>query len=197
MILELLDMEESEEERNKLTQQLFTASDRLKETIADLNEIIDEQYKSGKAEKEVNLAEYFEKTKQILTTEIKELNVEFNTDIPEDLSFIYNPSYLESILLNLTTNAIKYRHPDRNPVIELKAKEVDGHIHLLFRDNGIGIDLNKFGDKLFGMYQTFHGNENAKGIGLFITKNQIETMGGSIEVESEPSKGTTFKIQLN
>lgn len=197
MILELLNMEDSKEEKDKLIKQLETASARLKGTIADLNEIIDEQYKSGTAEKEMNLSECFEKTRQILTTEIKEHEVEFKTDIPEDLNFTYNPAYLESILLNLTTNAIKYRHPDCKPVIELKAEEKDGHVHLIFRDNGKGIDLDKFGKKLFGMYQTFHGNENAKGIGLFITKNQIETMGGSIDVESEPGKGTTFNIQLN
>lgn len=197
MILELMHMEDSKNEKEKLIKQLETASSRLKGTISDLNEIIDEQYKSGKVEKEMNLAECFDKTRQILTTDIKEHDVKFKTDIPENLTFTYNPAYLESILLNLTTNAIKYRHPDRKPVIEIKAEEKDGHVYLTFRDNGKGIDLDKFGKKLFGMYQTFHGNENAKGIGLFITKNQIETMGGSIDVESEPGEGTTFNIQLN
>lgn len=196
-LLDLIAMEESAEEREKLIDHLETASKRLTETIGDLNEIIDEQYKSGKVEKEVNLAEYFDKTRQILTTEIKKHKVDFKTDIPDDLTFTYNPSYLESILLNLTTNAIKYRHPDRKPVIKIKAEEKDGHIHLQFSDNGKGIDLEKHGNQLFGMYKTFHGNENAKGIGLFITKNQLESMGGIIEVESEPGVGTTFKLQLN
>ncbi|WP_264527412.1 ATP-binding protein [Flavobacterium sp. N2550] len=61
-------------------------------------------------------------------------------------------------------------------------------------DNGIGIDLKKYGDKLFGMYKTFHENPDSKGIGLFITKNQIDAMGGYVTVESEPNVGTTFKI---
>jgi hypothetical protein len=61
-------------------------------------------------------------------------------------------------------------------------------------DNGIGIDMKKNGDKLFGMYKTFNNNPDARGIGLFITKNQIDAMGGKVEVESELGKGTSFKI---
>jgi sensor histidine kinase regulating citrate/malate metabolism len=64
-------------------------------------------------------------------------------------------------------------------------------------DNGIGIDLNKNGDKLFGMYKTFHTNDDARGIGLYITKNQIEAMGGNIITCSELNKGTTFKVYFN
>ena len=67
---------------------------------------------------------------------------------------------------------------------------------LQISDNGMGIDLEKNGDKLFGMYKTFHGNADAKGLGLFITKNQIEAMGGSISVESVPNEGTCFSIHF-
>ena len=60
----------------------------------------------------------------------------------------------------------------------------------------MGIDLEKYGEKLFGLYKTFHGNKDARGIGLFISKNQIEAMNGKIEVESKLNIGTTFKIHL-
>ena len=83
-----------------------------------------------------------------------------------------------------------------NPIIKVKGYEEEGRIFFEISDNGQGIDLEKHGKKLFGMYNTFHGNENAKGIGLFITKNQIESMGGTIDVESEIGKGTTFRIRL-
>ncbi|MEX0722984.1 MAG: PAS domain-containing protein [Gracilimonas sp.] len=194
MLLEMFSLEESEEEKEEYLNHLQNASNRLNETIADLNEIIDEQYKNLKVEKEVNLREYINKTKQILTTDIKTMRVTFEEDIPDDLSFKYNPAYLESILLNLLSNAIKYRHPDRKPVISLKAYKKNKDVHFSISDNGLGIDLDKHEDNLFGMYKTFHGNENSKGIGLFITKNQIESLGGTIEVESEVGKGTTFKI---
>jgi len=68
---------------------------------------------------------------------------------------------------------------------------------LLISDNGLGIDLEKHGKNLFGMYKTFHSNDDSRGIGLFISKNQIEAMNGSIAVDSEVDKGTTFKISFS
>jgi signal transduction histidine kinase len=65
-----------------------------------------------------------------------------------------------------------------------------------FNDNGLGINLERHGEKLFGMYKTFHEHKDAKGIGLFITKNQIEAMDGKIEVESAVDEGTTFRVTL-
>lgn len=74
---------------------------------------------------------------------------------------------------------------------------INGQKILSVMDNGLGIDLSKHKNSLFGMYKTFHKHQNSRGIGLFITKNQIEAMGGSIEVFSEVDKGTTFKIYFN
>jgi signal transduction histidine kinase len=196
MLLSLYDTEESQEEKEELLDHLRMASNQLNESINDLNEIIDQQYKTSNDRKQINLKNYISKIKEILTTDILAQNVTFKEDVPEDLTLKYNPAYLESIILNLLSNAIKYRHPDRQLVIEVEASEHNKHVHLRVSDNGLGIDLDKHGDKLFGMYNTFHDNKNSKGIGLFITKNQIESMGGSIEVESEPNKGTTFKIIL-
>ncbi len=196
MLLSLYDMEESEEEKGELLSHLSSASDRLNESIADLNEIIDQQYKTGGDLKELNLHDTISKIKEILTTDILANNVQFEEEVPAGLSLEYNPAYLESIILNLLSNAIKYRHPERKPVISIKAWEKEGSTFLEISDNGLGIDMEKFGHRLFGMYNTFHGNDNAKGIGLYITKNQIESMGGSIDVDSTPGEGTTFKIQL-
>jgi len=94
------------------------------------------------------------------------------------------------------TNSIKYRHKDRKPEIRCESQIKDGHVYLIFKDNGMGIDLTKYGKKVFGMYQTFHDHSDAKGIGLFITRNQIEALGGSIEVESQVGTGTTFCVKL-
>lgn len=103
---------------------------------------------------------------------------------------------MESIVLNLTTNAIKYRDPEKEPTLTIQSYTEDEFIVLSVEDNGKGIDMERYGGKVFGMYKTFHGNKDARGIGLFITKNQIESMGGTIELESAVGVGTTFKIKL-
>ena len=102
----------------------------------------------------------------------------------------------DSIILNLTTNAIKYRETGRKSYIKFSALRDPEKVVIKIEDNGVGIDMNKFGDKIFGMYKTFHGNEDARGIGLFITKNQVETMGGRISVFSVPGESTVFEITL-
>lgn len=196
MLLTLYDTDESEEEQEETLGYLKTASDRLNESINDLNEIVDLQQKTINQHKEVNINEYVTKTKEVLLTEILTHNVTFEEDIPKNLSLDYNPAYLESIMLNLFSNAIKYRQPELSPIIGIKAYHEEEHTFFEVSDNGLGLDLKRHGEKLFGMYNTFHGNENSKGIGLFITKNQIESMGGKISVESEPGHGTTFKIRL-
>ncbi len=196
MLLSLYNMEDSEVEQEELMKHMNVASERLNESIKDLNEIIDKQHQTKDDLKEINIRDQFVKVKEILTTEILNNQVKIEEDIPEDLTLTYNSAYLESILLNLLSNAIKYRDPDKRPIIKVRAFEQGERYHFEISDNGLGIDLDKHRDKLFGMYKTFHQNKNSKGIGLFITKNQIESMGGSIEVESKPNQGTTFKIVL-
>jgi signal transduction histidine kinase len=116
--------------------------------------------------------------------------------IPDNFVIKYNPAYLESILFNFISNALKYSSDERIPEIHLDAFWEQDRPVLICKDNGLGIDLEKNGAKLFGMYKTFHGNKDAKGIGLFMTRNQVEAMHGKIEVESQLGIGTSFKIYL-
>ena len=195
-LLSLYESEESEETRVQLLTYLNLASKRLNEAISDLNEIIDKQAGTGTSIRRLNVYDYFKKVKEILSTDIINHNISFKVNIPDDTVINYNPSYLESILLNLISNAIKYRDPQRSPVITISLENVSGSPVLTVEDNGMGINLDKYGDMLFGMYNTFHDNENSKGIGLYITKNQVESMGGSIEVSSEEGRGTIFRVDL-
>jgi len=96
----------------------------------------------------------------------------------------------------MLTNAIKYKSVEKAAYVKITTKDKSNYIELTFEDNGVGIDLKRYGDKLFGMFKTFHPHPEAKGIGLFITKNQIESLGGKVKVESEINKGTKFIISL-
>lgn len=195
-LVELLEMVNSPKEQNELFELLHIASNRLNETIVDLNEIMDKQNKDAVETRDLDFQEYLNNITEVLTSEIVEKQVNISEDIQPGLHIHYNAAYLESILLNLISNAIKYRHPERVPEIFIKAEEADDTVKLTISDNGLGIDLKTHGDKLFGMYKTFHNNKNAKGIGLYITRNQIEALGGTIRVESNVNTGSTFYVDF-
>ncbi|MFN5370688.1 MAG: PAS domain S-box protein [Bacteroidia bacterium] len=105
-------------------------------------------------------------------------------------------AYLDSIVLNLLTNAIKYKAEGRSAFVEISVSKADDFLQLDVRDNGLGIDLERQGRKIFGMYKTFHKHPDARGVGLFLTKNQVEAMGGRIEVKSVVDEGTVFSVFL-
>jgi PAS domain S-box-containing protein len=108
----------------------------------------------------------------------------------------YNKVHLESVFLNLISNAIKYASPGRKLLISISSEKTPEGVRLAFTDNGIGIDLSRYGDRIFGMYQRFHAGKQGKGLGLYMIKSQVLASGGSIKVESKPGEGTTFFVHL-
>lgn len=108
----------------------------------------------------------------------------------------YPKIYLESILYNLVSNAIKYSKADVPLVIEITTVMAGDRVQLSVKDNGEGIDLERFGSKVFKLNQVFHQGRDSKGVGLFITKTQVESLGGSIAVKSEPGEGSEFIVTL-
>ncbi len=196
-LVDFLEMTKNEEEKAMMLGMLKSTANKLDDTLKNLNEIITVTENVSKPKEQRDLSSEIIKTLDILYGVIYQHKVKVVLDVPEGLTVDVIPSYLESILLNLISNAIKYRDPARELVIEIGLEKIPGYTLLFIRDNGLGMDLKKYGDKVFGMYKTFHDNEDARGIGLFITKNHIEAMKGKIEVESEVNVGTTFKVYFN
>ncbi|HSN47308.1 MAG TPA: HAMP domain-containing sensor histidine kinase, partial [Flavobacterium sp.] len=187
---------DSEDERNEMMHLLKSVSISLDETMKHLNEVVNINTNINLVKKPLILCQYVNKVKDILSEQILSNDVTFITNIPDNAVINYNSAYLESIIYNLISNAIRYKHPQRKLIVTIKLyKENDKDVFEI-SDNGMGIDLAKYGDKIFGMYKTFSNNPDARGIGLFITKNQIDAMGGSITVDSEPDEGSTFKIYI-
>ena len=197
-ILDFIDADGDKETVTEMLEHLRTVSNDLNETISNLTQIVKTQSNINIAVEPLKLHEYIEKTISTIKGYDNQKKVTIINNVPQYLTINFNPAYLESVLLNFTTNAIKYAHPDREPVISFDfGIEPEGYKSLKITDNGLGIDLKMYGDVLFGMYKTFHKHNEARGIGLYITRNQIEAMKGSVSVESEVGVGTTFKIVFN
>lgn len=194
MLTNFLDIEEDAQERRNIVAMLKNASDGLNDTVQHLNEVV--QVKTGALEKmrSLNLLHNVNSVVQNVNAQLKDINATVNIKIPRAHFVEAVPAYLDSIILNLFTNAIKYRSHDRDLELNVRSQKRKGSIILKVQDNGAGIDMERHGDKIFGMYKTFHHHPEARGIGLFITKNQVEAMNGKIIADSTPGKGTTFTI---
>lgn len=197
MLLNFLETEQDEEEKKRILTMLTEASNNLLETLDNLNDVVSINTHAAIDKKELNLNKKFQEVHQNLSGFLLNNKAKIINNIPDDFTVKSVPAYLESMLTNFITNAVKYKHPDRNPRITLNTGKSGCYSVLSITDNGQGIDLKKYGKKLFGMYKTFHEHKDAKGIGLYISKNQIEAMNGKIETSSELGKGTEFKIFFN
>ncbi|KFF16118.1 PAS domain-containing sensor histidine kinase [Flavobacterium hydatis] len=166
----------------------------LNETINDLVKVIIIKDNPSIQKEEVLLNEVFENVFNQLNFQIELHKPIIKLKFEKVTVLNINKAYIESILLNLLTNSIKYRSEDRKLKITISADQIDDNIILTFNDNGIGIDLERNKDKVFGLYQRFHNYPDSKGLGLYLVKSQVETMGGTISIDSEVNKGTSFTL---
>jgi signal transduction histidine kinase len=195
-MVDLYNQTEVNDDRHEIFSHIKSISDSLKTTIEHLSEIVKIQAEIGRERKKLSFESTLKTVLSALESNIQTTKAVIECDFSKCPDVNYIPAYLESIFQNLITNSLKYKHPDRNPVVKCHTSKEDGHVWLYFEDNGLGIDLDRYGDSVFGMYKTFHQNSDAKGIGLFITRNQIEALGGTISIESTVNKGTKFTIKL-
>ncbi|MBL0954680.1 MAG: PAS domain-containing sensor histidine kinase [Leptospira sp.] len=195
-LIQLLEESKSEEDKKNLIDMLHVSSIQLEETISHLNDIISINQTLNKPMEFCSLKKEVDKTLSILSGSIELRKIQVDVQIPEGLTIRTIPAYLESILLNLLSNAVKYVRLKQGAWIKVGIEEKNEQITILVEDNGLGINLEKHGNKIFGMFKTFHRNEDARGIGLFITKSQVEVLGGEITVESEEQKGSRFFVRL-
>lgn len=166
----------------------------LNETINDLVKVIIIKDNPSIQKEEVLLNEVFENVFNQLSFQIELHKPIIKLNFEKVTVLNINKAYIESILLNLLTNSIKYRSKDRKLKITISANQIEDSIILSFKDNGIGIDLERNRDKVFGLYQRFHNYPDSKGLGLYLVKSQVETMGGTISIDSEVNKGTSFTL---
>lgn len=166
----------------------------LNETINDLVKIIVIKDQISIQKETVSINEVLEHVFSQLHFQIEQSKPILKLNF-ESIDTIYtNKAYLESILMNLLTNSIKYKSENKKLKISISTKKVNNKTVVKFKDNGIGIDLQRNSDHIFGLYQRFHDYPDSKGLGLYLVKSQIESLGGSITVTSEVNKGTQFTL---
>ena len=195
-LLNLYEEAETESEKTEMLDYLKTLSQSLSKTITDLSEIVTVQSKEKTSINKLFINNEINSILNSLDYFIKDNKALINNKCNSSCYIYFNTSYFQSIIQNLINNAVKYKHPDRNPEINITSKCVNNILEITISDNGIGIDLDKFGNAIFGLYKTFHNNENSEGVGLYLVKNQLEAFNGSISVSSRVNYGTTFTITI-
>lgn len=195
MLMRLFKTDELSEKNRSLFEKTDLSIHQLNQTLEDLNEILSARFKSEKNEDIAFETVLIEVTHSI-SEEIENTGAKITYDFDAASRIFYSRKALHSIFLNLVTNAIKYAKPGTNPSIFISTNMDKEHIFLQARDEGIGIDLEKHGKKIFGLYQRFHNVSSGKGLGLYIIKNQVEAQNGSISVDSQAGEGATFTINF-
>ncbi len=197
-LIDLYNRSVGAEKKELLLSKIFDVSQQLSNTVHDLSDVLNINQNTDLKTELLSFKTMVDNQVKNIAAQIMATGANISCNFSACESIQYPKVYLESIILNLLTNAIKYSSEKQKPIIHFNsAISEKGKISLTCTDNGQGIDLIKYGKKIFSLHKTFHGNSEARGVGLFITKNQINSMGGSITVKSEPDKGATFIIHFN
>jgi len=187
----------SEEIKKNLRKEIHFNAHRLDKVIKDLNQILQAKNDFSEIKQTLYLDDIVESIKVNLQDSITKENFTINTDFAEINKIKSIKSFIYSICYNLILNSIKFRKPDVIAELNISSTKEDGIIRLVFQDNGLGLDVLKKKDEVFGLYKRFHSHVEGKGMGLFMVKTQVEMLGGKIRLESEINKGATFIIEFS
>jgi len=187
----------SSEEKHKIIEEIQSSTIKMDEVVKDLNLILNKRTTLNTKREKISISDVIISVKSLLAHQIKEAGATVKTNISKDARDISTiKSYFESILYNLINNAIKYKSSKRALKLYISVSRDSDNILIKVADNGMGIDLGRYGKHIFGLYKRFHPEIEGKGLGLYMTKTQIEVLGGTIAILSELDKGTTFIVTL-
>jgi PAS domain S-box-containing protein len=196
MLVDFIEASADAGEQKLLIDKLRPVIDNLHATFNELVESIQVRQDLEIQRERVCLESCMKRTIDGLQTEINRLDAQIETDFSAVSVIEYPPQYLNSIIHNLVSNSLKYHYPGRRPLIRIRTEKDGDNVILKVSDNGLGIDLVKHKENFFKIGKVFHRHPNAKGFGLYMTKTQVEAMGGRIWVESVPNVGSDFFIEF-
>lgn len=196
MLVDYIESSSDENEKSRMLKKMKPVLATLNDTFTELIESLQVRQDVGIPNDHIELKTEIAKVIRLYETEITSYNVVININVSAAPVLHYPSKYITSILLNLISNAIKYRYPDRRLEISIKTEYQGDKIIMSVSDNGLGINLKLHQEHLFKVRKVFHKHPNANGFGLYMTKTQIDAMGGKIWVKSEPEVGSTFFIEF-
>jgi PAS domain S-box-containing protein len=196
-VFSLLDVSKIDDQETLLFIDILkSASENLRQTLNGYVDVLSEKDNLNAHIEELNLNESLNVVLHSINSLIQNSKVTINVNFSELEKIKFNKAYLESIFLNLITNSIKYARPDCLSIISFYSKKVNGINQLVISDNGLGFDMDKVKDKIFGLHQKFHNHIDSKGIGLYLVYSHITSLGGHIAVESKINEGVKFIISF-
>ncbi|NJL12649.1 MAG: hypothetical protein HC913_06400 [Microscillaceae bacterium] len=197
-LVQVLEIENLVNEKNRpFIEALQKVAENLDKVIRDLNQLIDIGKGIYEARTLVNIPSLVERIQTVLKPQLEDVQALIRLRVEEVPEIISIENYVESILYNLISNALKYRSPSRRLRIDIQTSlRPSGEVLLLIQDNGLGIDLALYGQDVFRPYRRFHAHIEGKGLGLYLVKTQVEALGGKIFVESQIEEGASFSVLL-
>lgn len=195
-VFELLDFSHvNDEETYSLLEILKNSTYHLNEVLNDLISVLIIKENANLSATDLSFSATFEGVMQSVGLLIEQSKTQIQTDFSVVDQVNFNQGYLESIFLNMITNSIKYTIPGKSPCIRIYSQKSNtGATQLIFEDKGLGFDLEKVGDRVFGLFQKFHQHKDSRGIGLYLVQSQVTSLGGTIKVESHVNEGAKFTI---
>jgi PAS domain S-box-containing protein len=193
MVFDLLDMSTiSDEDTLYLIEMLRSTGANLNKTLNKFVDALSDNIVEHAAIEEVNLDESLKDVIRSIESLIETSRATIDFDFSDVGVIMFNKMFMDSVFLNLITNAIKYARPGVPPIITIRSEHLGNTARLTVSDNGQGIDMEKVGDRVFGLNQTFHDHDDSKGVGLYLVHRHITSLGGEIRVESKINEGARF-----
>ncbi|MBT1703804.1 PAS domain S-box protein [Chryseosolibacter indicus] len=195
-LFQIIDQYEMNKEVQGLLQMFHKTVGRLDDVIKDINKILDIRNNYVEQREWISFSKIAREIIQSFEGQLCDIDSDVSIDSHAIDEFFVIRSYFYSIIYNLISNAIKYKVTNRKLIIRLATFKNSEGYGFSISDNGKGIDLKKYGAKLFTLYQRFHLEVEGKGLGLFLVKTQVDALNGAIDVESSVGKGSVFIIRF-
>lgn len=196
-LLSFFENTSSEDEKHEYLNLLKESGLTAQKTLNELHDVLKIKQNKTISRQKLEFEKVFRHVESMLSAKITEASARVESDFTLAPVIVYPNIYLESIFLNLLSNSLKYRRPGIQPVIRFRTCYSGSNIILEASDNGMGINMQRYGHQVFKLHKTFHHHPESRGIGLFMIKNQIEAMGGEINMTSHVNKGTTLFVNFN